>query len=174
MCLTNIVLILFLKIGQDVLFLGKIDAFNRSNRIYYLIISFIESAYAISVLSYVLVLMSSSYLYVLIYGFGAIMGAIISSFFKNKLDDKLNGQMKFFARITLDDAIDETDLIEKLKENKFDMVVSKEQYTSGKFRTVLQGSLKDRQEMWDLKDILRGRSGKHLVIMRAEDVYMVR
>lgn len=170
----NIILILILKIGQDVLFLGKIDAFNRNNKLYYLLISFIESAYAISVLGYILILMSTSYIFILIYGIGAILGAFFSSLIKKRLDNKLEGQRKFFVRITLDDEIDEKDLIDKLKKEGFEMIVEKQKYISGECRTIIQGSLIDRQQMWKLKDILRGRPGKHLVIMRAEDVYMVR
>lgn len=174
MNILHILLILSLKIGQDVLFLGKIDAFNRSNKVYYLTVSFIESAYAIMVLGYVLSLMSNSYFYVLVYGAGAILGGIISSKIKAKLDNRLEGQRKFFARITLDDHIDEEDLVEKLKENDFEFVVEKQKYISGNYRTVIQGSLEDRKRMWELKELLRGRKGKHVVIMRAEDVYMLR
>jgi hypothetical protein len=170
----NILLILALKIGQDVLFLGKIDAFNRSNKFYYLTISFIESAYAIFVIGYILNLMTSSVWYIFVYGFGAIFGSLISSIIKGHLDDKLEGQRKFFARITLEDHIDETDLIEELKKNDFDFAVEKREYISGESRTVIQGSLENRKRMNELKDILRGRKGKHLVIMRAEDVFIVR
>ncbi|MFW6225813.1 MAG: hypothetical protein ACOC3V_02490 [bacterium] len=174
MNLLNILLILFLKIGQDVLFLGKIDAFNRSNKVYYWIISFIEAAYAISVIGFVLALMQSSFLYILVYGAGAVLGAIISSKIKGRLDNKLEGQRKFFARITFDEHIDESDLLKVLEKNGFEFVVKKEKYISGNLRTVIEGSLVDREEMWKLKDLLRGRKGKHVVIMRAEDVYMLR
>lgn len=174
MSLLNILLILVLKIGQDVLFLGKIDAFQRGNKLYYWGISFVEAAYGISVLGYVIALMSSSFYYIFIYGAGAVLGAIISSKIKSRLDNKLEGQRKFFIRITLDDHIDETELIDVLKEHDFEFVVEKQLYISGQFRTVIQGSLEDRQRMWELKELLRGRKGKHVVIMRAEDVYMLR
>lgn len=174
MNLLNIALILFLKVGQDVLFLGKIDAFQRGNKLYYRVISFIEAAYGITVLGFVISLMSTSFYYILVYGAGAVLGAIISSKIKSRLDHKLEGQRKFFARITLDDHIDETDLIQSLKDNDFEFVVEKQRYISGEMRTVIQGSLEDRQRMWQLKELLRGRKGKHVVIMRAEDVYMLR
>lgn len=46
--------ILFMKAGMDVLFLGKIDAYNRSNKLYYILVTFIETAFGILGLSIVL------------------------------------------------------------------------------------------------------------------------
>jgi hypothetical protein len=172
--LLNIFIILSLKTGMDVLFLAKIDAFNRSNRLYYLFTSFIETAFAIFGLSIVLQKVGLHWGYIFVYALGAVFGGLISSRIKARLDDRLEGQRKFFARITLEEHVDESDLIEELREGNFDFVVKKEHYLTGQTRTVIQGSLDDRQRMWQLKDILRGRKGKHLVIMRAEDVYLIR
>lgn len=170
----TILLIIVLRSVLDVLFLGKIDAFNRANKPYYLTTSFLESAYSIAVIGFVISLMDSSFWYVLAYGGGAILGGLISAKIKAKLDNKLEGQRKFFTRITIDDEVDPKPLIEALKEHNFDFMVKKEQYINGNFRTVIEGSLEDRQRMWELKDVLRGRKGKHVVIIRAEDVYMIR
>lgn len=169
--LVIILSILALKIGMDVLFLAKIDAFNRTNRLYYLAVTFIETAFGIFGLSIVLNMVGSNYYYIFVYAAGAVLAGFISSLIKRRLDDKLEGQRKFFARITLEDAVDETELIDLLREHKFEMVVEKQQYISGKFRTVIQGSLENRLRMNELKDILRGRKGKHLVITRAEDIF---
>lgn len=166
-----IVSILALKVGMDVLFLAKIDAFNRTNRLYYLIITFIETSFGIFGLSIVLNMVGSNYVYIFVYAFGAVLAAFISSLIKRKLDDKLEGQRKFFARITLDNAIDEKEIVDILVAHNFDFVIENKQYTSGKYRTVMQGSLENRARMNDLKDVLRGRKGKHLVILRAEDIY---
>jgi hypothetical protein len=165
--------ILALKIGMDVLFLAKIDAFNRTNRFYYLMVTFIETSFGIFGLKIVLDMVGDNYFYIFVYAAGAVLAGLISSLIKRRLDDKLEGQRKFFARITLDDSIDETDLIGHLKEHEFEMVVEKQQYISGRFRTVIQGSLENRSRMNELKDILRGRKGKHLVITRAEDIYYI-
>ena len=167
-------LILVLRAGQDVLFLAKIDAFNRSNRLYSRIINFIEAMYGITVISIILGLMSTNMLYLLVYGLGSVLGGTISGMVKKKLDDKLEGQRKFFARITLEENIDEEDLVKELKTNNFEFMVQKQEYISGNFKTVIQGTLQNRQRMNQLKDILRGRPGKHLVILRAEDIYMIR
>ncbi len=169
----TIILVLSVKTGMDVLFLAKIDAFNRGNRLYYIMVSFVETAFGIFGLSLVLQKVSSNYLYIFAYAFGAVAGGLISSKIKAKLDDRLDGQRKFFARITLEEHIDEEDLVEKLREGNFDFVVKKEHYLTGQTRTVIQGSLDDRKRMWQLKDILRGRPGKHLVILRAEDIYFL-
>lgn len=166
--------ILTLRAGQDVLFLAKIDAFNRSNRLHSTIINFIEAMYGITVISIILGLMATNIYYVVVYGFGSVVGGTISSFLKGKLDNKLEGERKFFARVTLDEDIDEEDLVEELRKKDFEFVVEKQKYISGEYRTVFQGSLANRQRMNQLKEILRGRPGKHLVILRAEDVYMIR
>jgi uncharacterized protein YebE (UPF0316 family) len=170
----TILLILSVKTGMDILFLAKIDAFNRANRIYYIVVSFIETAFGIFGLSFVLQQVGSNYAYIFAYALGAVAGGLISSKIKAKLDDRLEGQRKFFARITLEEHVDEADLVEKLREGDFDFVVKKEQYLTGQTRTVIQGSLDDRKRMWQLKDILRGRKGKHLVILRAEDIFFLR
>ncbi|MDA3809948.1 MAG: hypothetical protein PF518_06390 [Spirochaetaceae bacterium] len=171
--LTGLV-ILTLRAGQDVLFLAKIDAYNRSNRVYSTIINFVEAMYGITVISIILGLMTSNIYYVIVYGFGSALGGTISSLIKGKLDNRLEGQRKFFARITLEEHIDEEDLVDELRKHDFEFMVEKQKYISGKYRTVIQGSLANRQRMNLMKDILRGRPGKHLVIMRAEDVYMIR
>lgn len=167
-------LILTLRAGQDVLFLAKIDAFNRSNKLYSRIINFIEAMYGITVISIILGLMRTNIYYVVIYGLGSVLGGTISSLIKARLDNKLEGQRKFFARITLEEHIDEENLVDVLRDHNFEFMVERQKYISGKYRTVIQGSLENRQRMRLLKDILRGRPGKHLVIMRAEDVYMFR
>jgi hypothetical protein len=166
-------LILILRAGQDVLFLAKIDAFNRANRLYSTIINFIEAMYGITVISIILGLMSKNIFYVVIYGLGSVLGGNISSLVKSRLDNKLEGQRKFFARITLEEHIDEADLVDELRKHEFEFMVEKQKYISGRYRTVIQGSLENRMRMNLLKDILRGRPGKHLVIMRAEDIYMI-
>lgn len=166
-------IILLLKTGMDVLFLAKIDAYNRTNRVRYFIITFAETAFGILGLSIVLEMMGDNYFYMFAYAAGATLAAFISTLIKRKLDDRLEGQRKFFARITLEEHIDEHELVDELRDNEFEFVVEKQQYISGKWRTVIQGSLEDRRRMWQLKDILRGRKGKHLVIMRAEDMYFL-
>jgi hypothetical protein len=170
----TIVVILSLKTGMDVLFLAKIDAFNRSNRLYYVIVGFIETAFGIFGLSIVLQKVGLHFGYIFVYAFGAVIGGIISSRIKARLDDRLEGQRKFFARITLDEGTDPDDFISALKEAGFDLVIKEERFLSGAVRTVLQGGLDDRKRMWELKEILRGRTGKHLVILRAEDIYFLR
>jgi len=167
-------LILLLRIGQDTLFLAKIDAFNRANRVYSMSINFFEAMYAITVIKIILDLMEKSIYYVIFFGLGSLLGGLVSSGIKRKLDNKLEGQRKFYARISLDDDKDRTDLIETLIEHDFEFTVDKKEFINGKTRTVIQGSLQNRQKMYELKEILRGRPGKFVTILRAEDIYMLR
>ncbi|MCK5672230.1 MAG: hypothetical protein KAH95_02580, partial [Spirochaetales bacterium] len=50
-------LILLLRVGQDTLFLAKIDAFNRANKVYSMSVNFFEAMYTITVIKIVLDLM---------------------------------------------------------------------------------------------------------------------
>ena len=167
-------LILLLRIGQDTLFLAKIDAFSRGNKLYSMSINFFEAMYAITVIKIILDLMNKSIYYVIFFGFGSLLGGLVSSAIKRKLDNKLEGQRKFYARISLDDDKDRTELIDILIQHKYEFTVDRQEYINGKIRTVIQGSLDNRKRMHELKEILRGRPGKFVTILRAEDVYMLR
>lgn len=166
-------IILTARIFQDALFLGKIDSFNRNARIRSMVFNFVEAVYTISILKIVIELMSESYFYAILFGLGSAIGGLIISKIKALLDDKLEGQRKFYARISIEEGIDPAPLIKELKEREFDFTVDYKSYISGKRRTVIQGSLKNRQRMWELKELLRGRKGKHVVIIRAEDIYAI-
>jgi hypothetical protein len=166
--------ILVLRIGQDSLFLAKIDAFNRENQFYSTTINFIEAMYGITVIKIILDLMSQNVFYILVYGIGSICGGLISRYIKGRLDDRLEGQKKFYARIALENDQDRSALIEILRERDFDFTVEVRDYINGHQRTVIQGPLDNRKRMHELKSILRDRSGKLVTILRAEDVYMLR
>ena len=118
--------------------------------------------------------MEKSIYYVIFFGLGSILGGLASSAIKRKLDNKLEGQRKFYARISLDDDNDRTELINILIQHKYEFTVDKQEYINGKIRTVIQGSIENRQRMHELKEILRNRPGKFVTILRAEDVYMLR
>jgi hypothetical protein len=167
------VLILLLRIGHDMLFLTKIDAFNRNNKYYTMGINFVEAVYGISVVKFILDLMSKSIWYVLIFGLGSLLGGLIVSIIKQKIDYKLQGQRKYFARISLESDVDRTELIEILKKHNFEFTVDVKEYINGKIKTIIQGSLDNRNRMHELKDILKGRPGKHVTIIRADDIYLL-
>jgi hypothetical protein len=164
-------LILLLRIGQDTLFLAKIDAFNRGNKVYSMSINFFEAMYAITVIKIILDLMTKSIYYVVFFGVGSLLGGLVSSAIKRKLDNRLEGQRKFYARISLDDDKDRTELIKTFIEHNFMFTVDRKEFLNGEVRTVIQGSLENRKRMHELKEILRGRPGKYVTIFRAEDVY---
>ena len=165
--------ILLLRIGQDTLFLAKVDAFNRNNNYYTMTINFIEAMYGITVIKIILDLMQENYVYVVVFGFGSMLGGLLSATLKRKLDNKLQGQRKYFARISLENDIDRSELIETLIEHNFEFTVDIKEYINGRIKTIIQGSLDNRQRMYELKDILRGRPGKHVTIIRADDVYLL-
>lgn len=162
------------KIMMDILFLGRMDSFYKSEKVKMMIYGFSESVYAILVFSIILNLMEESIFFSIIYGFGAVLGMRISSFIKRRLDNKLEGQRKFFIRITFDEKYDYDEVIKLLKEERFDFTVTEKEYISGITRIVIQGSIDNRERLDKVKNILRGRKGKHVVILRAEDAYLLR
>lgn len=174
----NIILLgLFVLAGRiimDILFLGKMDSFYKNAKLKMAIYGFAESVFAVLVLSIIIGLMDTNSLYAILYGVGAILGMRISSLIKSKLDDKLEGQRKFFVRITIDEHHDYDEIIWLLKESDFDFTVVEKKYISGETRVVMEGSVENRDRLNRIKEILRGRKGKHVVILRAEDVYLLR
>lgn len=167
-------MILLLRIGQDTLFLAKIDAFSRGNKYYSLGINFFEAMYGITVIKIILNLMQTNPLYVIIYGSGSILGGLLSGKIKQKLDKNLIGQRQYYARISLENDIDRSELIQILLENDFDFTMSTREYLNGKTKLIIEGSIEDRQRMIDLKNILRGRSGKHVTFLRADEIYLLK
>jgi len=168
------IMILILRIGQDTLFLAKIDAFNRGNKIYSMSINFLEAMYGITVIKIILDLMQKSPWYVLVFGFGSMIGGILVSGIKGKLDRRLEGQRKYFARISLENDIDRSELISILKEKKYEFTIAKREYLNGHSKLIIEGSLDNRKRMLELKEILRGRQGKHVTIFRADEVYLLK
>jgi hypothetical protein len=99
-------LILLLRVGQDTLFLAKIDAFNRGNLYYSMGINFIEAIYGITVIKIILDLMDLSPFYVIAFGGGSLLGGLVIGSIKRKLDRKLMGQRRYFSRISLENDVD--------------------------------------------------------------------
>jgi hypothetical protein len=165
--------ILLMRIGQDMLFLTKIDAFNRSNKYYTMSINFVEAIYGITVIKLILDLMRQNYFYVFVFGLGSMLGGLVVYKIKKKIEYKLQGQRKYFARISLENDIDRSELLEILTAHNFEFTVDIREYLNGKIKTVIQGSLDNRNRLQELKDILKGRPGKHVTILRADDIYLL-
>ena len=48
------------------------------------------------------------------------------------------------------------------------------EYLNGRKKLIIEGSLDNRKRMLDLKEILRGRPGKHVTIFRADEIYFLK
>jgi len=167
------VLVFFLKIGIDILGYFKNDAFNKGNKIYFILTNLTEALYWVLLYKTIIEAINKDWIFLIIFGVGAILSAFLQTHFKMKLDDKIHGQRKFFARITIvdDNRVDE--IVDALSEHRFELAITKNQvYTTGRMHTVITGSLEDRKRMNELKDVLRNKTGFHVVIMRAEDIFM--
>ncbi|MBF9015845.1 MULTISPECIES: hypothetical protein [unclassified Oceanispirochaeta] len=166
-------MILLLRIGQDTLFLAKIDAFSRGNRFYSLGINFFEAMYGITVIKIILSLMQQNPYYVIIYGLGSMLGGQLSGFIKKKLDKQLIGQRQYYVRISLESDKDRTELIQILSDREFEFTMSTRTYLNGNSKLIIEGSIANRQRMIELKEILRGRPGKHVTFLRADEIYLL-
>lgn len=162
------------RIFLDIFFLAKMDAFYKSQKIKLIIFGFLEAIYSVVVIKIVIDLMAIHWSLSLLYGIGAILGIFVSDWIKRRLDKKLEGQRKFFVRLTLDEEHDYHELVWLLAEEGFQLTIQSKEYISGGHRTVIQGSLENRKQLERFKEILRGRKGKHLTILRAEEVYLMR
>jgi len=131
-------LILLLRIGQDTLFLAKIDAFSRGNIYYSMAINFVEAIYGITVIKIILDLMVLNPFYVIAFGGGSLLGGLVSGSLKKKLDRKLMGQRQYFARVSLENDIDRSDLIYALKEAEYEFTMSTREYLNGKTRLIIE------------------------------------
>ena len=136
-------------------------------------INFVEAIYGITVIKIVLDLMKQNYFYVFVFGLGSMIGGLIVYKIKQKVDYKLQGQRKYFARISLENDVDRSELIDTLIAHDFEFTVDVKKYINGKIKTIIQGSLDNRKRMQELKDILKGRPGKHVTILSADDVYLL-
>ena len=165
-------LVFFLKIGIDILLYFKTDAFNKGNKPYFIGMHLAEAMYWVLLYKIVLDAIRQDYIFLAFFGAGAVLSAFAQTWFKKKLDDKIHGQRKFFARITITDDSMVDIIIDELRLHNFELAITSNQlYTTGQIHTVITGSLEDRKRMNELKNILRNKTGFHLVIMRAEDIY---
>ena len=166
--------IFFLKVGVDLLSYFKIDAFNKSQKFYYSVINLIETVYVVYAMKITLDAARESLWYLIVFGAGAVVSGLLSTIFKSRLDDKIKGQRKFFTRITVVDHTKLAEIVQALKDHNFDLAITEEQiYTSGEIHSVIAGSLEDRKRMNEIKNILRNKTGFHVVFIRAEDIFMV-
>lgn len=160
--------------GIDVVVYFKTDAFNSGNRLYFVAMHLAEAMYWVLLYKIILGAINENYGYLAVFGAGAIFSAFLQTRLKQKLDDKIKGQRKFFARITITDNSIKDAIIETLSAQGFELAVTENQpYTTGVTHTVISGSLENRKRMNELKNILRDKPGLHLVIIRAEDIYFV-
>lgn len=173
--ITNpIIAVSFIFLGRiflDVFFLGKMDAFYKDDKLKLIIFGFLEAVYSVVVLSIVIGLMETHWLYSATYGIGAIAGIYVSSFIKKRLDKKLEGQRKFFVRVSMQDP---TNLFDILQRHGFSFEYRESKYINGRKRYVIEGSIDTRERLEEMKQILQGRRNKHVTILRAEETYMLR
>ena len=82
--------IILLRIVQDILFLTKIDAFNRNNRVYSSFVNFIEATYGFIAIKFILQAMDTNYFLAVFVGIASILGGLLSYVIIYRIDaDKI-------------------------------------------------------------------------------------
>ncbi|GAK59718.1 hypothetical protein U27_06703 [Candidatus Vecturithrix granuli] len=160
--------ILLGRVFQDVFFLGKIDAFNRENKVYMAIINFVEALYGISIIKLTIDLMRSNFFYAVLFGMGSTIGGFVVLILKKKFNNTLEGQRKYFVRIAV--PANTSDLVAQMRDAGFKFAWTEQQYVNGINRIVIEITLKNRKELEGLKAILRSYKDMFVTILHAEDV----
>jgi len=165
-------IVFFGRVVQDIFFLGKIDAFQKSKKPYMMAMNFLDAVYGILMLRYVIHYIDISVLFAVVFGLGSAIGGLLIIKLRDRLNKRLKGQRRFFIRISSPKKM--LDLISLLKKEKYQFSIDRKKYTDGKVMTVLEGGVDTVVRKDRIKELLRGRMDKHVVIVRAEEVYYLR
>ncbi len=172
--ITTAILVFCLKLGIDILQYFKNEAFTKSNKILFITMHLAEAMYWVLLYKIILEAIKESYIFLPIFGLGAFLSAFVQTHLKTKFDDKIHGQRKFFVRITIIEPEMLDPIVTELTVNGYELALTEKQlYTNGKTHTVITGSLENRKQMNEIKNILRNKKGFHVVFLRAEDIYVM-
>ena len=83
---------------------------------------------------------------------------------------KIIGQRQYYAGISY---TGNDDLVSVLKKNRFIFTVETKDFLDGETRSIIEGSLENRERKELLKKPLKGRENKLVTIIPAREVYWV-
>ena len=164
------IIVLLGRILQDIVFNFKIEMFNRGKLSGVFGINFLESIIGMTVIAMVVKFIDEDPRLLVFLGLGSSIGGIIVIKIRDQMNRKLVGQRKYFARISY---TGNDDLVEILKADGYIFTVDNKEFTDGQVRTLLEGSLENRERKERLKRHLKGRSDQLVTIIPAREVYWV-
>ncbi len=164
-------LIVFLgRILQDVVFNFKIEMFNRGKLGGVFGVNFIESIIGITVIAFVVKYIDDDPRLLIFLGLGSSIGGIIVIKLREIMNRKLVGQRSYYARISF---TGNEDLSDVLRKDGYIFTMEQKTFLDGETRTIIEGSLENRERKERLKKHLKGRSNKLVTIIPAREVYWV-
>jgi hypothetical protein len=164
------IIVLAGRILQDLAFNFKIEMFNRGRLGGVFGINFVESIIGMTVIAMVVKYIDQDPRLLLFLGLGSSIGGIIVIKIRDLMNIKLLDQRQYFARISF---MGNEDLIDILKKDGYIFTVEKKVFMDGKKRTIIEGSLENRERKERLKRHLKGRTDKLVTIIAAREVYWV-
>ncbi|HAK47163.1 MAG TPA: hypothetical protein DCO79_14755 [Spirochaeta sp.] len=164
-------IIVFLgRILQDLAFNFKIEMFNRGKLSGVFGINFLESIIGMTVIAMVVKFIDKDPKLLVFLGLGSSVGGVIVIKLRDMMNKRLVGQRKYYARISY---TGNEDLVDILKEDGYIFTLEQKEFLDGKKRTLLEGSLENRDRKERLKSHLKGRPDKLVTIIPAKEVYWV-
>lgn len=164
------IIVFFGRILQDLAFNFKIEFFNRGKLGGVFGINFFESIIGMTVIAMVVKFIDKDPRLLLFLGIGSSVGGIIVIKIRDMMNVKIIGQRKYYARISFKG---NEDLIGILKEQNYLFTFETKEFLDGGVRTIVEGSLENRERKEKLKGILKGREDKLVTIIPAREVYWV-
>ncbi|MBI9106805.1 MAG: hypothetical protein JEZ04_08665 [Spirochaetales bacterium] len=164
------IIVLLMRILQDLVFNFKIEMFNRGKKAGVIGINFFESIIGMSVIALVVKYIDQDPRLLIFLGFGSSIGGLIVIKIRDKMNVKIIGQRQYYARISF---IGNEDLVEILRDNNFLFTVETKEFLDGQVRTIIEGSLENRARKEKLKTFLKDRENKIVTIIPAREVYWV-
>ncbi|MBN2656418.1 MAG: hypothetical protein JXR86_05100 [Spirochaetales bacterium] len=164
------VVVFFGRILQDLAFNFKIEMFNRGKLSGVFGINFIESIIGMYVIAMVVGYIGEDPRLLLFLGLGSSVGGITVIKIRDHINQKKIGMRQYYARISY---IGNDDLVEILGKDGYIFTVEEREFTDGKKRTVLEGSLLNRARKERLKKHLDSRPDLFVTIIPAREVYVV-
>lgn len=159
-----------IRIVQDLIFSVKIEMFNRGNRVGVFLVNFFESIIGMTIIAAMVRLLDNRPTLLIALGLGSSLGGLCVIALRRRLDRRLIGQRQYFARISY---TGNPDLLQVLIDEGYNFSVEEKEFTDGVTRTVIEGSMINRQRKEHLKNLLRGRENKIVTIIPAREVYWV-
>ena len=168
--LISSLLVFTARILQDLVFNFKIEMFTRGNKPGVCIVNFLESTISISIIAIMVQFIGGQPILLVALGAGSSLGGLTVIKLRNRMNQKLVGQRQYFTRVSF---TGNEDLINLLTAEGYTFSVDKKEFTDGVTRTVIEGSMANRERKEHFKRILKGRQNKFVTIIPAREVYWV-